>query len=230
MTAEERQEYESPTLQAVSPSLWQRIWNLDDNWLELTAVILLSVASLAAAWGGYQSARWNGQQSELYSQASAIRVESTRATTTGYMYVMNDIDMFNRWAEAYARGDTDLQGFYRDRFSPELETAVVAWLATSPLASEDSPSSPYRMPEYGTPWLDTANDLEDKAVATFEEGQQAAQQGDEYVLTTVFLALVLFFAGISSRLLWRPSKVPVLLLATTVLIISLVRLGSFPIQ
>lgn len=220
----------SPTPPSVvAPSLAQRLENMNENWLELLAVVLLSVASLTAAWSGYQASRWNGLQTELYSSASAIRVESTRASTNGYLYVMNDIDMFNRWAEAYAQGDTPLQDFFRGRFSPELETAVVAWLATNPLESPDAPGSPYRMPEYDTPLLDQSDLLEAQAAATFDVGRDAGEQGNDYVLTTVFLALVLFFTGISSRVAWKTGRLVVLTLATGILLFSLVRISTFPL-
>lgn len=219
-----------PPPTVASPSFFQRLWDVNEKWLELLAVVLLSVASLTAAWSGYQASRWGGLQSELYSSASAMRTESTRASNSGYLYVMNDIEMFNRWAESYARGDTDLQTFYRNRFSPELETAVVAWLATNPLESADAPTGPLRMPEYQTPLLDAANQLEVRATATFAIGRSAGEQGSEYVQTTVFLALVLFFAGISSRVSWKPGRIGVLALATCILVFSFVRISSYPLR
>ena len=49
--------------------------------LELAAVVLLSLTALATAWSGYQAARWSGEQSKLYAQASATRVMAEQQTT-----------------------------------------------------------------------------------------------------------------------------------------------------
>jgi hypothetical protein len=38
--------------------------------LELGAVLLLSMTAVATAWSGYQAARWSGEQSKGYAQAS----------------------------------------------------------------------------------------------------------------------------------------------------------------
>jgi hypothetical protein len=43
--------------------------------LELSAILLLSLAAVATAWSGYQASRWSGEQSRGYAQASATRIE-----------------------------------------------------------------------------------------------------------------------------------------------------------
>ena len=53
-----------------------------ERWLELSAVLLLSLATLATAWSGYQAALWSGEQSQRYSQASALRVRADEDTVT----------------------------------------------------------------------------------------------------------------------------------------------------
>ena len=206
-----------------------RIRSIDDNWMELLAVVLLATASLAAAWSGYQAARWGGVQSTLYSQAGAMRVESTRASAIGYQRMGGDLQIFNGWAEAYATENDLLLDFYERRFTPELEVAVEAWVATQPLQNPDAPSGPFVMDEYVQPDLQRAEELEAEGERLFAKGREANQQGDDYVLTTVFLAAVLFFGGISSRLAWRPVKIGVITFALMMLIISLLRLATFPV-
>ena len=51
----------------------------------------------------------------------------------------------------------------------------------------------------------------------YQEGTAAKGYGDKYVLSTVFFAAVLFFAGISLRLDWRPLRIAVLGMALTLL-------------
>ena len=60
------------------PSRWDR-W---EPLAEVIATVILALATLATAWSGYQSARWGGEQSTKFSQAGALRTESTRASTT----------------------------------------------------------------------------------------------------------------------------------------------------
>ena len=51
--------------------------------LELGAVLLLALTTLATAWCGYQAARWDGRQAELYGRASTLRNEADQALTLG---------------------------------------------------------------------------------------------------------------------------------------------------
>ena len=66
------------------------------------------------------------------------------------------------------------------------------------------------------------------ATAKFEEGKDANQTGDEYVLSTIFFASVLFFAGLSSK--FSSNRVAVLALgfASFVLFAGIVRLSTLP--
>src|SRR3954454_6357268 len=49
--------------------------------LELSAVLLLALTTLATAWCGYQAARWSGEQAEHFARASATRIKAQQAST-----------------------------------------------------------------------------------------------------------------------------------------------------
>jgi hypothetical protein len=49
------------------------------RWAEIVAVVLLALAALLTAWSGYEAARWGGDQSLRFGEASARRVDSVRA-------------------------------------------------------------------------------------------------------------------------------------------------------
>jgi hypothetical protein len=49
--------------------------------LELAAVLLLALTTLATAWCGYQAARWSGEQSEHFARASSVRIKAQQAST-----------------------------------------------------------------------------------------------------------------------------------------------------
>ncbi len=44
--------------------------------LEIVEAVVLAVVAITTAWSGYQAALWTAHQSELYGQASKLRVEA----------------------------------------------------------------------------------------------------------------------------------------------------------
>jgi hypothetical protein len=61
------------------------------------------------------------------------------------------------------------------------------------------------------------------------EGTKAKSNDDKYILSTVFFAAVLFFAGISLRLLWRPLRTEVLGMAAAMLVVGEAFVISLPV-
>ena len=199
------------------------------TWIDLICVVILSIASLAAAWSGFQAAGWSGEQAALYTQAGTARIESTRATNLANKQLTIEIGLFNGWAEAYVEGNTGLMTFYRNRMLPEVETALAAWIATDPLNNPDAPLEPFVMPGFTLPAMEQANQLAQEAEDLFEAGQEANEQSDRYVLITVILAMVLFFGGLATRIGWRPAQVFTVALAIVLLIVSLAKLATYPL-
>ena len=199
------------------------------TWIDLICVVILAIASLAAAWSGFQAAGWSGEQAALYTQAGTARIESTRATNLANKQLTIEIGLFNGWSEAYVEGNTGLMTFYRNRMLPEIETALAAWIATDPLNNPDAPLEPFVMPGFTLPAMEQANQLAQEAEDLFEAGQEANEQSDRYVLITVILAMVLFFGGLATRIGWRPAQVFTVALAIVLLIVSLAQLATYPL-
>jgi hypothetical protein len=197
--------------------------------LEIVAVILLGIATISTSWSGYQASRWGGVQSTLYSQASALRVESTRATTAAGQTRNLDVGLFTNWANAYAQGNELLTNFYQERFRPEFVPAFEAWIATKPLQNPDAPPSPFAMPEYVLGLDVQAAQLEQEAAETFAEGQEANQISDDYVLNAVLLASVLFLSGVAQRFNVRAIRILIIALAIIVCVIGLYNVATYPI-
>ena len=76
--------------------------------VEAVSTVLLAAAAIATAWAGYQSTRWSGDQAQEYSQASALRVESTRASSLAQSQTVIDVSTFTQWVNAYASGNANL--------------------------------------------------------------------------------------------------------------------------
>jgi hypothetical protein len=195
---------------------------------ELAATILLSLATLGIAWSGYQAARWSGRQAEEYATANTSRSLANRATTNGDQEHTQDLLVFNQWLEFMTTNEQALANAYEQRFRPGFRNALEAWLALEPATNPDAPRSPFQMPEYRVPELEEADRLEREGTQHFEEAKDATENTDAYVLTSVFLAAVLFFAGISMRFVWQPMRITVLVLASLSLLYGAVRVATLP--
>jgi hypothetical protein len=135
---------------------------------------------------------------------------------------------FNRWLEVTTDNNQELADLYERRFRPEFRPAFEAWLAQDPLNNPAAEASPQRMPEYRVADLEESTQLQREADDHFEQAKDATEHTDSFVLTTVFFATVLFFAGISMRFRWQSMRITVLVLATISLAYAAGLVGTLP--
>src|SRR3954467_15455615 len=81
--------------------------------LELGAVLLLALTTLATAWCGYQAARWSGDQSQHYARASATRIKSQQAATRAGQLRIDDLLSSNGGLDPRQSGNARLAAIYR---------------------------------------------------------------------------------------------------------------------
>lgn len=198
------------------------------HWVEFATTLLLAAAAVATAWASYQAARWHGKQAEAQSASIAARVESTRASDLANREANIDVEIFIQWIDATAQSQTDLADFYRKRFRDEFKPSFRAWLATKPLQNRSAPLSPFAMPQYQLAATADADRLETKATAASQEVQEDIQRADNYTLTVVLFATSLFFAGISTRLRDRASRVAVLAMGYVLFVGAALWVATFP--
>jgi hypothetical protein len=194
-----------------------------ERLLELLAVLLLSLTTLLTAWSGYQAARWSGEQSQLYAKASATRIRAQQQSTLAGQLRIDDLLYFNGWLDAKESGNARLAAVYRRRFRPEFVPAFDAWRAQHAIAG------PLYVPQYKLAADGRARVLDAEADDRFAEGTGAKSNDDHYILSTVFFAAVLFFAGISLRMEWRPLRIAVLGFATAMLLGGGAFVASLPV-
>ena len=105
-----------------------------------------------------------------------------------------------------------------------------AWLATDPGNNPDAPPTPFAMPEYTVAEFDEA-DAARRSSPTRQRSTLGAanQNGDNYVLTAVLFAAVLFFSGVASKLENRWNRLAVNLIGIIGVVIGAVILISLPI-
>lgn len=214
--------------------------------IELIATIVMALAAIATAWCAFQATKWSGIMSIEFSSANGARVESTRADSLANAQRSIDVDVFTSWLDAvateirdgtippvresgYSPQDGTLSAFYFDRMRDEFRPALDAWLVTDPLNNDDAPPTPFAMEEYQLAAANLAQDLIDES----EEHRQAAldsnQNGDDYVLTTVGFALVIFFAGVSSKLDARSNRRIAIGMALLLFVSALIVAFTLPI-
>src|SRR6266487_2358111 len=72
--------------------------------LEVVMTVLLGVVAVATAWSGYQAARWDGVQSARYTQAGALRVQSTRDLTLAGQASLYDVSLSSSLSPSASSG------------------------------------------------------------------------------------------------------------------------------
>jgi hypothetical protein len=170
------------------------------DWVEVAATILLALAAVATAWSSYQATRWNGEQAKTSGSVNKTRIEAARASDLANAQQQVDVATFMQWVDSYARGDTKLVNFYRQRFREEFRPAFNAWVATKPLKTEGAPLTPFAMPQYRLAAKAEAGRLDQRAEELSAQVRLNIQRASNYVLGVVLFAVALFFAGMSTKL------------------------------
>ncbi len=201
-------------------------------WTEHVAVALLAVTSILTAWSAYQSTRWSGEMAQAYSSASALRTKSVSASTLAGQQLIIDVQSFIAWSEAVAGDDPALAVYLRSRFRPEFLTAFDTWLGRPPGSTVSTTQVPSGSPfdTYRPATFAEADALSADADAAAEEAQLDNQRGDNYILTTVLLAVVLFFAGIAPRFRTGGLAAVIIGVAGAMLVIGVLALAIQPIS
>jgi hypothetical protein len=200
------------------------------NWQELLVTVLLVVAALATSWSSYQATRWNGEQAAAAGRTNAIRIDAARADGLARTQTQVDVATFIAWADADLRGETKVADFYVDRFRDEFQPAYEAWIAQQPLTNADAPTTPFVMEEYQVAAKQQAEELDAEAEASAAEVRLDIQRSSNYVLTVVLYAIVLFFAGMSTRLNNRRLRWVTTIAGALVLLGALAWVATFPVS
>ena len=195
-----------------------------DRWLSVAEAVLLAAVALVAAWSGYGAAKWSTESRVHLAESSASRAEANRAYVEDIQTKNLDYSAFNAWFSAYVAGNQTAMTLAERRFSPEFQGAFDAWRATSPETNPNAPKGPTYMPEYKQPELDQAGALDAQASQELNDGVSDGGTSDDYILTTLFLASVLFIVGISTQFSGSGVRYGLVGLGTLLLIVSIANL------
>ena len=198
--------------------------------VEVVATILLAIATVATAWSGYQSSRWNGEQAKAAGRANALRIDSAKAAGLANTQTAIDVSTFTQWVDAYTLEQDDLADFYYARFRDEFKPAVEAWVATRPLRNASAPPTPFVMPQYVLKARGEAERLDAEAATFAAAVLTDIQRASNYVLAVVLFASALFFAGMSTKLASPRLRVVMLAIGCTVFLVTAVWIATSPIS
>ena len=109
-------------------------------------------------------------------------------------------------------------------------TTLTEGVATEPIANPDAPATPFEMDAYSSPGAIEAETLRTRADQLATEARTANQNGDNYILTTVLFAAVLFFAGVSTKLASERNRAILLSVGVAILITGAITVLSFPVE
>lgn len=215
------------------------------NRIELVATIIMALAAIFTGWSAFQSAKWSGEQATDFSRAGAARTESTRFDTRAGQETGVDVAIFTSWLSAlnadvnagliefdntqvYQPTEGTLSGFLFERVRPEFRPAFDEWLVLFAADRSTAPPTPFTMEEYVLANAVEADRLQTEADQFAADAGKANQISDDYVLTVVAFALVLFFAGVSSKLATRASQYLAIGLGATLFVGATVVLFILP--
>ncbi len=196
--------------------------------LEIIEAIVLALVALATAWSGYQAARWDGQQEQLYGQSTRLRVQAEGLELRSNQERVYDAATVAEWIKAEARGETKLADLFERRLLPEIRPAFAAWKKTDPIHNPNAPIGPALMPEYRNVKADEAAGLSRQATKVFEQGTSARERADDYVRVTVLLATVLLLTALGQRFRTRQIRIALIVVAFLLLCFPLWRLLMLP--
>ena len=196
--------------------------------LEIVEALVLAIVAIATAWSGYQAALWTGHQSELYGQASKLRVQAEGAANAANQERLYNASTVVEWLKAEAQGQKKLSDLFERRFLPEFRPAFEAWKKTDPLNNPNAPAGPQLMTEYRSSKTDEAARLNNQATEVFEQGTHGREIADQYVRATVTLATVLLLIAISQRFKTRGVRVALLLIAALLLCFPVYHILTLP--
>ena len=184
-------------------------------WVELVAGVLLGLAAILTAYAAYNGALAGGDALKGYTESQRLTADAN-SFYDDYSQTYNaDQALFLEYQVLVEQGDQATADVIKDNlFSEALTVATDAWLA---IPEGEGPATPLDTEEYAIESLVTAEQLTADADATFEQAQQTDDQGDNFDLAAVYLAVSLFFAGIAA--LFKVRRIQLFMLVASALLL-----------
>lgn len=199
-----------------------------NRFLEVIAVLLLGITTVGTAWCGYQASQWNGEQGDLARASSDQRVEANRLFGLATQKTSYDASIIAQYAEIYRGGDQTLLEFFKKTLiRPDFLPTLEAW--EDQVKAGGTPTSLFSDQAYLDAQFGGYKDTAAQSEATGLASQAAGETANSYVVTTILLAVALFFAGVTSSFQFTPARVFLLILGFGTLAVAASRLADLPV-
>jgi len=197
--------------------------------IEILAVLMLGVGSVATAWCGIQTSKWNGEEAHESRDAGLLRTDSSELFAFGTQKFSYDANMVAQYAQAVAEGNERSQEFIRENLMrPDFLPIVDRWEAEI-AATGSVDQSLFEDQDY----IDSLfADSEVKAAesdAALERSDKADKNADDYLLMTLLTATALFFAGVTTSFGSKPARLALLAGSGLILAFTAARLIDLPV-
>jgi hypothetical protein len=223
-----------PLCTADTSALLQRVLAVVENdtrrgRLELALAIILSLATLASTWCGYQAQSWAGVASTSQSAADTAERQAAEDTIVGLqLRTFDGIALLNYWT-ALRAGDTQSQELILAHVRPQLRRAIEAAIADGILTSPGR-TGPLQRPEYVLVEEQEAARLRKEAGVLNTAAANAGRYSGAYVMLTLMFASVLFFGGITGTFRSRRVRVGLATIALAVFVLTVTNLVGLPVH
>jgi hypothetical protein len=196
--------------------------------LEMLAVLLLGVGSVATAWCGIQTSRWNGEEARESRDAGITRIDASQAFSLGTQKFAYDANTATEYAHAVADGDELAREFLRENLvRPEFLPVLDRWEAA--IQAGDETFDLFTDEEYLDLLFADSTAQAAASDAALERSNEASDNADDYLLMTLLTATALFFAGVTTSFASRPARLALLAIAATVITVTAARLIDLPV-
>lgn len=166
-----------------------------DSRMAIFAAILLGLAATLTAFSAYQSALQDGKALAGYNEASAKLSDANYYYSQGNQTFAADQALFVEFATAAQADQLAAADYMSTLMREELLAAVEWWQADEEAVTpfDDDADNPYVIAEFAE-----AERLAAESQDATDRATEAGDVGDKFELSTVLLALTLFFAGIAT--------------------------------
>ncbi|HLO41434.1 MAG TPA: hypothetical protein VK176_10455 [Phycisphaerales bacterium] len=197
--------------------------------MQVLTAIVLSLATLASTWCGYQASCWSSVQSSMQSEADTAERQSAENTLAGLQIRTQDgMVVLEYWRAMRSRDSQEAQTLLL-HMRPELRKALEASVAAGILTNPAVPG-PLQQPEYVLEAETDAKADRESARGYQAQANIADKVSSEYILLTLMLASTLFFGGIATTFQRPAIRRTLALIALLVFTLAMVRMGPLPIQ
>jgi hypothetical protein len=174
--------------------------------LELAIAIILSLATLASTWCGYQASEWGGVRNSEQAAADTAERQAAEDTIVGLQFRTFDLLEVRDYWVALRQNDTEAGELIFSHIRPPLRKAIEASLAAGVMHNPELPG-PLQRPEYVLTEEVNAKRLRVEAGTSHVAAQKAGHASSSYVSLTLMFASVLFFGGITGTFTVRRVRI-----------------------